>query len=623
MSIQRDIRVNAEVIREHQVINKLKLLDKSPGSISNIISGFNQMIKAGLLPTPIRKEYFQLPYYAKLKRNIRTHSKLNGKGKQWSSFVNDIQLAVLSSDEIDFTESTLSELLISLLSDTFGPNISKSVMMKMLKEDAFEFSKEQPVYKWLSGTDMPRNSKEGAATIARLDTITNADGMLIKKYRQYYPFQTAPRNKRSLDDTPHNFKGILKQNEDFEAWKMDGTLPTYVPTQWQGLASYDLIRVKPQLKDRWTENSQGTCNASINRIRTLTQLAKSYRQYKTDIKEEEILFHHFFDIHFIDYHFSNCIQNSIYKSALRDFRALGSACTPNSFESFYFIPDGANPERWEKELQALAVYTRAKQGEINNISTDLDGARHIRFIINSDDPEGKVNAISDFLFEAQYTHTKLAPKISALSMSFYWELCRSCPLRVENFVNLKWLGELSNTQVDLLEAGKKMGVYKRISDGNYYVFVHFSHLKNKKVKGTVSIHQNISYMNSLVETLIAHNYQYFKEKGRKNFDYLIFGLIEAPSKFPGSSFSHRFKNNTYTAICYLFPEVESTGINPHAMRHLAATLYLRDNPKDYVAVSTMLMDTLETVIRVYAKVDNKKNAQSIHDWVSRKLSAVA
>jgi integrase len=127
-------------------------------------------------------------------------------------------------------------------------------------------------------------------------------------------------------------------------------------------------------------------------------------------------------------------------------------------------------------------------------------------------------------------------------------------------------------------------------------------------------------MDHVTDKLLDTNRQYLKEIGHESVDYLIFSVVQEPTPMPETSFSKRFKNNTYTATCYLFPEINSEGINPHAMRHLSATLYLRDNPKDYIAVSTMLMDTLETVIRVYAKIDNRKNSESIHTWMVDKLA---
>lgn len=619
MSIHQENRIITEQIRERQVINQLQLLDKSPGSINNIISGFKQMIKSGILTSPLSKAQFYPPQYNKLKRNISTHIKQTGKNRQWASFINDVQFAVLSSSEISMASATFTEALITLLTDTFGTGVSRSALSRALKEDKHDF-KDSPIYHWLEGTKVPKNTVNDIASVKRLDDLTGAEGLLIRKHRQFYPYQYSGIRKEKLAADNVNAEKLFAQNLAFIQWKLKAITPRHIPEQLKSITTHELIRIKPRSKKLWTVNTKGRCTASNGRIGSLTRLAKSYRMYNDKIPIENVLFHDFLDIHFIDFHISLCKESNIIKAAITDCLNLMRACRNASFESFYYIPENLPWATWEQDLKTLEVYTRSKADELVSIQETLDGSRHIRFIINSSTPDEKVDAISQFLYEAHFTHTKLGPKASALTMSFVWELCRTCPLRAGNLTNLRWLGELGDNEISSFETTKPIGLYKNKLDGHYYIYVHVSHLKNRRVNGIVSIHQNISYMDHVTDKLLDTNRQYLKEIGHESVDYLIFSVVQEPTPMPETSFSKRFKNNTYTATCYLFPEINSEGINPHAMRHLSATLYLRDNPKDYIAVSTMLMDTLETVIRVYAKIDNRKNSESIHTWMVDKLA---
>ena len=57
------------------------------------------------------------------------------------------------------------------------------------------------------------------------------------------------------------------------------------------------------------------------------------------------------------------------------------------------------------------------------------------------------------------------------------------------------------------------------------------------------------------------------------------------------------------------------GINPHAMRHLMATLFLRYNNDNYSVLATLLMDDLATVMGVYAKRSDHANHEKISTFI--------
>jgi len=55
----------------------------------------------------------------------------------------------------------------------------------------------------------------------------------------------------------------------------------------------------------------------------------------------------------------------------------------------------------------------------------------------------------------------------------------------------------------------------------------------------------------------------------------------------------------------------SPGFRAHAVRHLVATAFLRQYPRDYVRLAHLLCDSLETVLRIYAHLEHD---ETLSDW---------
>ncbi len=85
-----------------------------------------------------------------------------------------------------------------------------------------------------------------------------------------------------------------------------------------------------------------------------------------------------------------------------------------------------------------------------------------------------------------------------------------------------------------------------------------------------------------------------KEKGVRHRQALEQAGISDPGGFTAHSLSIRIKylTNVYIPDC--------VGFGPHAFRHIIATDHLKRNPGDYLTVSILLHDTLQTVLKNYA-----------------------
>jgi integrase/transcriptional regulator with XRE-family HTH domain len=61
----------------------------------------------------------------------------------------------------------------------------------------------------------------------------------------------------------------------------------------------------------------------------------------------------------------------------------------------------------------------------------------------------------------------------------------------------------------------------------------------------------------------------------------------------------------------------SPGFGPHAVRHLVATAWLREHPGDFLTVSELLNDTLETVLKNYAHLRRDDSFARYDDYLNK------
>ncbi len=73
---------------------------------------------------------------------------------------------------------------------------------------------------------------------------------------------------------------------------------------------------------------------------------------------------------------------------------------------------------------------------------------------------------------------------------------------------------------------------------------------------------------------------------------------------------------------YMGAEIDSLGIRTHAFRHIIATAWLRENPKDYLTVAQILHDNLETVIANYGHTTPADGLVQHYAWLENKIPPI-
>jgi len=182
-------------------------------------------------------------------------------------------------------------------------------------------------------------------------------------------------------------------------------------------------------------------------------------------------------------------------------------------------------------------------------------------------------------------------------------------LRVKNFGQLQWGGSIRSEDISAIETPCLLWLEDKQS---YFILVPKKFLKNRKSKAINPIKQPVPFfLNGRIRTYLDYRSKYLKKTDNPS-NLLFYSTTNALSTI--------YELYTRAIIAQIWPERKGLyGINIHAMRHLAATLYLADNKKDYVGLATLLNDDLKTVIDVYAKRNDTENALEIRNWATDKF----
>ena len=337
------------------------------------------------------------------------------------------------------------------------------------------------------------------------------------------------------------------------------------------------------------------------------------------------------------------LEKYIYKKGTLSFGLklltwVTTECKKNSYASVFLHSNDdfcADIDDWIEELELLnrelqKIFTDMKKVHKKSI---LDGARHVEWILEKEESTYCVNTISKGLwYEAEHSSVPIGPTIAAMM----FDLLLPCPIRGTNVSDLRWLGTLSLPEIRKLHKTETCALYFDEYRKRYTIFVHKEKLKNSQSTTINSIIQPLQHLSDKFTKYLSVREEYVKSRGWVTDT--LFPMMKIARKIKKSRLDKLgnivdftlgkdgvyglLTKATKATINTYFPEENvSHGINPHAMRHLAASLFLRDNPENYTALATLLMDNLETVTRIYARRDDLGNHEKISNWAGGLVNA--
>lgn len=616
---------SSPLITVGDVLQQIDLIDKAPGSLKNIKAGFNKMVQLGLIDSDRIQEQFSKEGFPSLLIEVKTWVSQNNKNKQWPSFLNDIRQAVSDFSFSISDESPLSDTIRFFAYKKLGSHLSDSNLASEVAKE-FPSSKVRDreyarnCYKVWLRDGVTRGIGSELDYFTHLDNFLNANGVILKKGVFLISiYRSRGQSGKASIKTIDLHENVYAQLQAFKDWKSSSVRPPETK-QFKALSKNidKKILVRAENKNPWTPNSDGIFSAYRF---WLGILKTAYTFHKEKKYAWTFSFQSLFDEEFLEDFISWCIKRGVLGYCEKILKIVISEAKPKTFTSHYMIPhDYDSYEEWHKHLAYVSEIAKEQLHYIKKNRTVLDGKRNVKFIIESEKPW-------DVYFELLGVMKKIvAVKGNSLwtqasYLAFKWMIY--APLRVANVAKLKWLGDLSEREIMRLENSEEIGIFRFSDSGEFGIYVHKSHLKNKESDKIVSIFQEFTGIKADFERYLNIRKHELQRLGVESA-YWAFGLSNSAKEGPGGSVSPTHVGNeivkiSQQALSIMYPDEYNPGVNPHAMRHLAATLYLNDNPENYVGLSTLLMDNLDTVMKVYAEINNKKNARGINTWASGRM----
>jgi len=485
--------------------------------------------------------------------------------------------------------------------------------------------KEKATYKrWLSGRIQKHKNIDILIERSKnLDEYLGANGMILNKClfiinmnRHKGQKQQAKRFKFE-----HFSESFQKQADEYFSWKLESKTPK-LPTQFKSLKAKERKFFSASNSSPWTLNSDGVSSSQVNNITGL----KSFYTYAVSVcKINEPTIAMLFEADSLKDFINWALEFGSTSTANNALGFIIKEAKANTFTAQYLIPQKYETyQDWLEELEYAKFIATDLKANIERNRETLDGKRNIKFLLNNSGPWKIYNKLISTMRKIMnvkqnslWTH--------ASYLAFNWMIY--CPLRIRNVSMLKWLGPISKNDIYKLEKNKEIGIFKIVETGDFGVFVHKSHLKNKKSKSINSICQGFSGLSSIFEDYVRARESELLRLNATS-EYWVFGTSNKTVNGIGGrvDYSHTGRELvklSQKALSVMYPHEYYPGINPHAIRHLAATLYLNDNPNNYVGLSTLLMDDLKTVLDVYANINRKKDNLDISEWASKRLNNAA
>lgn len=280
---------------------------------------------------------------------------------------------------------------------------------------------------------------------------------------------------------------------------------------------------------------------------------------------------------------------------------------------FYFIPSSPakNLQEYCFDISKLVSKVEGLITLVNSSgeANPSDGNRNIKWLIDTSyrANKGLQGGVEDGVIEYQKIVRKFEElayepcsngddRLRYLSIALAMRIALVNPLRISNFEDL--IAEPYRTVEEA--ANSKAAALISNADDSYSTFIPLPLVKNrahlgKHAKGIenklpIALSDKI---NEFIEQRALHYH------GMDNRLFIWNGINSR------GGLRINMSEQTYRVIQLIWPERDwiVKGINPHALRHFAATYYLSKNRQDYAGLSILLNDKEETVRSVYAKLD--------------------
>ena len=639
---------------------QIKLLDNAKGerlsdsSIKATLAVLNQLVMNGLLDDrALRRDL--LEDYESTDRRVREAIEKGGKSRSWIAILPRIRRAAELVSSVDVSSVSFMDYFDILLRRRYGETTSKHAGSHWLAKELLERHPEidrtekglaTTFIGWASSNRVPATYDSLQLLKLVCEHLKDAEYKLLRK--TFYFQSVTPRKQSTSNREKFAFEltdAQLLEIDIYSKWRKHHVAPMNHKTHIIKSAFDDLeadLDFDFIAEEKWSSQPDGTCGSEetfLNTYRTAVYIwSTSYQQEASTFSMSAL-----FDSKFIKAVYQEASSTGKYRSRTKVIVLAYEAAASGSFISEHYPPERT---KTQDELTAyLGKYREFMRKYLDQIDKvyrieKSDGKRNVDFILRSENPAAMDEAIAAELKNAlddapdPRTHNRPRHKNGKPNKKG-WDMYNSLgriytlymmlgvlPMRIGNYCKLKLLkGTQTPDAIIQIKQQEKEPYLYQDHKGMFHVFVPRAYLKNRKGSKTEDIDMPLTGLARVINRYIKIRSDFLQAFGYEDLGYFF---VASGNAIPAEkSVSELFSKYTRKAICLAFPELESEdlmGINPHGKRHMTATLFLNENPKEYAALSTLLMDSLLTVLKVYADVGHTNNAKSISQWSANRNS---
>lgn len=629
-------------------------------SYQQIRSTLNQLVKAGIVSAANFEQIFEDEY--KLTRKYHEHLRRKGN-RDFSSATSNLRRLLKEfrgSQSFDHIQD-FNELMRKLVSRKYGPiktkesphgkitltEISRNILdffanknlplpsstKEYLGEKSDKNARAQSFSNWLKSTKPAANLwKEHL--LALDDFLDVPKGTLLSRLEppKNNPLTgTRPTHKRrKTQSLPPN---VSEQFSEFSLLKMEGAkikTVNFHPQMKGKFSEYQIIDTTKR-KTGWSRSPDGDCKTQIPPLNGL----RGYFTFLANDSDRREFFSESYnnlDLSYVADHellsdYISYLQKNKYATlpALNLLRLIEEISRDNGYLRLGVLPmNNMSVENWFLHLDELLRYIpNLKSALKKNAPIPKDNKKAVRFLIEMDIDSAYqyLDTMIELALENCIDSQEICndKNLQRQIVSIILLLSRCAPLRINNWTQLKL--NTFNPNYNHIDFPSLL-IEKNVSA--FRIFVPKRFLKNRNREDISDINMPIpTQFNWLISNYLEYRGSLLSFT-KTHSDHLFLKLKKASdiemewvaASYTGSDLGIIFKKITKELIGRISPDMDHPGIHPHAMRHLAATMFLNDNPDNFVALSTLLNDSLKVVIDTYAEIDTDKQSNKISNWAA-------
>lgn len=595
----------------------------------NKISVLNSLIKKCNLTNDNVIDEFKYP--ETLKKKLLQHysaGSIYSVASRFDSIAEKLNLLI----EPEF--KGLSSLAFSILKYgrlKYGPDMKITTIANLITSEMKVKIGEKTIGKWMRGAMSITSNIENVKRLNEIEMILNLqhDSLVNAAGISSAYVKVIDRTKKARS----KISG-LPWEEIPEAFKKEFSLFVHFKTQGE----ICLLKKKLDRKEAsrllkgentWSKRDDG-CNGSESTFRSQVCAFIGFliNQNDVDIRSFTSL-SDLLNWDYLEEYFNFRIQQGDgYNTTARFFSTLTSNCYENGYFQVLATPldddnwKDKNTHTWQEYVRDLNDYIlipKSKELDKLHSSTSLpeQGAlSNVRHLLPGngrtfEDTVRISNGTIQFMEQRLKSLTAPLYRMTKSRSITFLRIALYRPLRASNFCKLK----LINNYEDLKSNESTIAFNE--SQNCWQINIPKEAFKNRGGKSCKALNYLLSRkLNNHINEYVSIRNKYL-EHINNDSDYFFIDL--SGKKVAVNAIGNMLKEHTLEAIISYY-ESEGikyskfiSGINAHATRHIAASIYLDQNPGDVIGAALLLNDDIQTVIETYIQTDTQRYQEKANE----------